>query len=233
MKNNKSVIVILSIVLVTSALLTTIPSLSFGQKETDTHAGNFDHIKVFDSNGKLISSWGPTGSGDGQFLHAHGIGLDSAGNVYVSDAENYNIQKFDSKGKFITKWGSKGSGDGQFLQPESIDVDSNGNVFVVDFKNANIQKFDNNGKFITKWGSKGTGEGQFRGPWGVAIDSAGNVYVSDQQNPVVQTRNYRIQKFSPDGMFISQWGSKGCGPDQFLVVHDLKVDSSDNIYISD
>jgi sugar lactone lactonase YvrE len=76
------------------------------------------------------------------------------------------------------------------------------------------------------WGSKGSGEGQFIENHGIDIDSKGNIYVVD-------TRNYRIQKFSPDGTFLTQWGSKGCGPDQFLVVHDLKVDSSDNIYISD
>jgi tripartite motif-containing protein 71 len=160
MRNSTSALIVLPIViiaLVSIILTTNFSSSSFGQKETNATAGGFDHIKKFDSNGKLITSWGSTGSGDGQFLHAHGIGLDSAGNVYVSDAENYNIQKFDSNGKFITKWGSRGSGDGQFLTPESIDVDSNGNVFVVDFKNANIQKFDSNGKFITKWGSKGTG----------------------------------------------------------------------------
>src|SRR5919107_504089 len=193
MKINKSVIVILTIVLVTSALLTTIPSFSFGQKETDTHAGSFDHIKVFDSNGKLISSWGPTGSGDGQFLHAHGIGLDSAGNVYVSDAENTNIQKFDSNGKFITKWGSKGSGDGQFIGPWGVAIDSAGNVYVSDQQNPVVSKFDNNGKFITKWGSKGSGEGQFVHLHDVAVDSNDKVYVTDGRD------NSRIEKFDNNG----------------------------------
>ena len=56
----------------------------------------------------LLSAWGTKGTGPGQFLHAHGIAVDSEGNVYVSDAEKCNIQKFDSEGKFITMWGMKG-----------------------------------------------------------------------------------------------------------------------------
>src|SRR3954471_17948888 len=102
MKNNKSILIILSILLITSIILTTnFSSSSFSQNDntTNTTQGGFNHIKKFDSDGKLITSWGQTGSSQGQFLHAHGIGLDSAGNVYVSDAENYNIQKFDSDGK--------------------------------------------------------------------------------------------------------------------------------------
>ena len=65
----------------------------------------FHYVKKFDSNGTLITAWGTKGTGPGQFLHAHGITVDSGGNVYVSDAEKCNVQKFDSEGNFITMWG--------------------------------------------------------------------------------------------------------------------------------
>ncbi|MGE5685802.1 MAG: 6-bladed beta-propeller, partial [Nitrososphaerota archaeon] len=64
----------------------------------------FHYVKKFDSNGTLISTWGTKGTGPGQFLHAHGITVDSKGYVYVSDAEKCNVQKFDSEGNFITMW---------------------------------------------------------------------------------------------------------------------------------
>ena len=83
----------------------------------------FHYVKKFDSNGTLITAWGTKGTGPGQFLHAHGITVDSSGNVYVSDAEKCNVQKFDSNGKFITMWGTRGTGPGQFYQPESMAVD--------------------------------------------------------------------------------------------------------------
>src|SRR5215207_3595069 len=144
---------------------------------------NFHSVKKFDKNGKFITSWGTRGTGQGQFLHIHGIALDSSGNVYTSDEENSRVQKFDSNGKFITMWGSEGSGKGQFSKRiEDINVDSSGNVYVVDYGNNRIQKFDSNGKFITMWGSKGTDSGEFNRPWGIAFDQAGNAYVTDQRN---------------------------------------------------
>ena len=67
----------------------------------------FHYVKKFDSNGTLITAWGIKGTGPGQFLHVHGIAVDSNGFVYVSDAEKCNIQKFDSEGNFIKAWDIK------------------------------------------------------------------------------------------------------------------------------
>ena len=83
MRDNKSLIIILTIVIITSTILATnFSSSSFGQEKTDTELIGFNHIRKFDSNGQFITSWGSKGSGEGQFLHAHGIGVDSStGNV--------------------------------------------------------------------------------------------------------------------------------------------------------
>jgi DNA-binding beta-propeller fold protein YncE len=45
-------------------------------------------------------------------------------------------------------------------------------------------------------GGNGSGRGQFNNPHGIAVDSAGNIFVAD-------TGNGRIQKFSPNGTFIT------------------------------
>ena len=143
------------------------------EEETKNNPPGFKSIKKFDSDGKFITSWGSEGDDDGEFLHAHGIAIDSSsGNVYVSDDDKNSIQKFTSDGQFITSWGPEGTGDGQFLRPEAVAIDSSsGNVYVADFEGNNIQKFDSDGNFITKWGSKGDGEGEFQRPWGVTVDS--------------------------------------------------------------
>lgn len=63
--------------------------------------------------------------------------------------------------------------------------------------------------FVTQWGQAfGSGNGQFNHPLGVAVDTAGNVYVVD-------SGNYRIEKFTSNGAFLSQWGSAGTGNGQF------------------
>ena len=97
-------------------------------------------------------------------------------------------------------------------------------------------KYDKDGNFVTEWGSRGSGEGQFEfippnpdeGPDAgfVAIDGEGNVLVSDAYNG-------RIQKFDPDGKFLSQFGSIGPAEDQFdKILGPVYVDSEGNIYVS-
>jgi DNA-binding beta-propeller fold protein YncE len=114
------------------------------EEEEETENNNnppiFKSIKKFDSEGKFIASWGSEGYGDGQFLHAHGIDIDSSGNVYVSDDDKNSIQKFDSDGNFITSWGSEGTDDGQFWLPHDIAIDSSDNVYVVDSGNVHEKK---------------------------------------------------------------------------------------------
>ena len=57
-------------------------------------------------------------------------------------------------------------------------------------------------------------------------DSDANVYVVD-------TRNVRVQKFDSNGNFITMWGSLGCKDDQFLIPHDIAIDSEGKIYVTD
>ena len=80
--------------------------------------------------------------------------MDSAGNVYVADADNNRIQKFTKEGVFLAKWGTYGTGDGQFYDPKGVAVDSAGNVYVADAYNNRIQKFTEDGVFLTKWGTR-------------------------------------------------------------------------------
>ena len=141
-------------------------------------------------------------SGSENLIQApHGIDIDTSGNIYISDSNNF-IEKFDSNGKFITKWGSNGTGNGQFLHPHDVAVDPSGFVYVGDYYIPNIQKFDSNGKFITKWGSKGNGDGKFNHNHYIAVDSSGSVYEADRDNGY-------FQKFDSNGKFITKWGSKG------------------------
>jgi len=203
----------------------------------------------FNSNGEFITKWGPAGTGDAEFKFpylsdwdeiARGIAVDENGNVYVADAGNHRIQKFASDGQFITKWGSYGKDPGQFDFPSEIAVDKNGYVYVVDSNNDRIQKFTDGGQFVTMWGSHGTGEGAFnfnddpqfrphiKGPQGggIAIDADGNVYVAD-------TVNDRVQKFTSNGQFISEWEDDGSRGGEFARPFGIATDKAGNVYATD
>ncbi len=75
-------------------------------------------------------------------------------------------------------------------------------------------------------GGKGSGKGEFNDPLGIAVDPVGNVLVAD-------SRNGRIQKFNPSGVFISGIGTKGTGYGQFAEPNGLATDKEGNIYVAD
>ncbi len=63
-------------------------------------------------------------------------------------------------------------------------------------------------------------------PADIALDSQGNVYILD-------SGNHRIQKFTPDGQYITTIGNKGQGPAEFIYPLSLDVDSRGYLHISD
>lgn len=75
-------------------------------------------------------------------------------------------------------------------------------------------------------GGKGLEFGQLDFPRGMAIDSKGNILIAD-------TNNGRLQRFSPDGMFLKVIGSKGDGPGEFREPSGVAVDSEGYIYVAD
>lgn len=96
---------------------------------------------------------GSAGSLDGngsaaRFNQPEGVGLDSAGNVYVADTLNHTIRRIAVNGDVTTIAGlplnsgtSDGSGTGaRFNQPYSIAVDTSGNIWVTDTFNHTIRR---------------------------------------------------------------------------------------------
>ncbi len=63
-------------------------------------------------------------------------------------------------------------------------------------------------------------------PADIAFDSQGNIYILD-------SGNHRIQKFSPDGKYLTTIGQQGQGPGEFQYPQSLSLDSEGNLYISD
>jgi len=180
-----------------------------------------------------VLAWGSQGAGDGQLFNPKGVAVDKAGYIYVVDSGNHRVQRFDAQGRFIAKWGSQGASPGQFQEPWGIAVDDGGHVYVADTWNHRVQKFDQDGRFLLQWGTFGDTRGElgqggvFYGPRDIAIDGEGNLYVTD-------TGNKRVQKFSPEGEFLGQWGGGGVDAGQFQEPVGIAIsERSGDIFIAD
>jgi DNA-binding beta-propeller fold protein YncE len=161
-----------------------------------------DPILKFDASGKLVKSFGA-----GMFILPHGIHVDRAGNVWVTDGlggngKGHQVIKFSPDGKVLMRLGRAGVAGGH-----------DGNT------NARIVKFSPDGKFIKTWGHKGSAPGEFDIPHTLAMDHQGRLFVGDRQNN-------RIQIFDQDGNFIAQWF-------QFSRPSGVYIDRHDVIYVAD
>jgi DNA-binding beta-propeller fold protein YncE len=71
--------------------------------------GANNRIAKFDKDGRFITQWGSTGTGQGQFGGVKGLAIDAQGNVYAADAGNKRIQVFDATGRFLREFGNVGT----------------------------------------------------------------------------------------------------------------------------
>jgi sugar lactone lactonase YvrE len=193
-------------------------------------------LKFNADTGVRVAAFGTVGTGDGQFNRPYGIAIDPASrDLYISERDNGRVQRVTNTGAFVMKWGtpgSAGSPQGNFDQPIGIAADAAGNVYVADNRNQRVQKFrvrfaagawivDN----VAMWGTPGTGAGQFNRPYGLALDGAGNVWVADGLNA-------RVQKFSPDGIYLQTVGARGSGDGQFIIPTGIAFDASGAMYVT-
>jgi uncharacterized protein (TIGR03663 family) len=166
--------------------------------------------------------FGEPGSGPGQLNEPRGLASDSRGNLYVADTKNSRIQVFDSNGQFLRVIGVPGSGDGQLKEPCGVAVDADGTVIVADTWNHRIARFKPDGSWLGVWIDDQRG---FFGPRAVLL-SRGSLYVAD-------TGNKRVVRFDKDGKRVSDWGTAGSGPGQFVEPVGLAADGAGNILVAD
>ncbi|MBX3411993.1 MAG: hypothetical protein KF708_04690 [Pirellulales bacterium] len=162
---------------------------------------------------KFVASFGEHGTEDGQFLSPIGLAFDRDDFLYVTDAQQNRVQRFTSEGKFLDKI------DVGFF-PSGIALDGEGLIYVAVMMDHKIRVYrrvpamseksdvPSAYELVREWGGKGTAAGEFDQPGGLAFDRAGALVVCDQVN-------HRVQRFSPEGKFLNQWGEYGDKPGQF------------------
>ena len=166
-------------------------------------------IMEFESNGRLVRSWG-----DGMFSEGKVAAIPEA--HWTGDKSHYSAV-----------YGPAGC---TACGAHSVRVDPQGNIWVIDAPGHVVYKLNAEGKEIMRLGSKGvagTGSNTFNLPTDVAFAANGDLYVSDGYGSA------RVVKFSRDGKYLSQWGTRGKGPGGFGLPHNLVTDAQGRVYVTD
>ena len=150
---------------------------------------------------------GVSGTNDGvgsaaRFWFPHGIAVDSADNVYITELNGHTIRKLTPAGVVSTVAGTpgiSGTNDGpgaaaRFNQPWALTVDQQTNIYVADSGNHTIRKIAPDGTVTTLAGKPGVrgyangtnGNAKFDTPSGVVMNTEGALYVSEYYNQTIR-----------------------------------------------
>jgi peptidoglycan hydrolase-like protein with peptidoglycan-binding domain/sugar lactone lactonase YvrE len=116
-----------------------------------TDAGN-NNVAIFRPNGAYVTSWGTSGTSEGQLFGPEGIAFDlnGNGNAYITEFSACRVQIFNKNGTFLSGMNGPGWQDscgsntgqfGQFTDPQFPDFDASGNLYVPDSGNSRVEKF--------------------------------------------------------------------------------------------
>jgi M6 family metalloprotease-like protein len=157
-----------------------------------------------------------------------GVAVDSAGNVYVVDTRQNEVQRFqwdDVAGNYTYVPGFASDTahevDGAPIEsPRDIAVGPDDQVYLLDSGSSRVLVAD--GPADTTWEVFLSGD--WGNPYGITVDLAGRLYVAD-------TDNHRILRHG-SGVTHS-FGSWGSGPAQFRYPRDVAVDVYGRMYVVD
>jgi len=173
---------------------------------------------------RRLPAIGRRGISDGRFQKPRAMAVDSNDLLYIVDM-TARIQVFDTQGKFIRKWSTP---DHEIGKPTGITIGNDGNVLVADTHYYQLLIYSPRGELLKIiGGSKGQTPGEFGLVTDAVQDSDDNYYISEYGE------YDRIQKFSPEGEFILQWGGHGDQPGQFARPQNMAIDADDNIWVAD
>lgn len=226
-----------------------------GTPKLGANAPSMGYQEVPDWPAPVLNAAGTPG-GPWNFIQVSGVAINSNGNILVLHRGAHPIMEFEPSGKYVRSWG-----DGMFSEGKvgaiapadrvpgralysaiygpagcdscgahSIRVDPGHNIWVVDAPGQVIYKMSQQGKILMQLGHKGVSGAShdtFNLPTDVAFAPNGDFYISDGY------AGNRVVKFSHDGRYLLEWGTRGTGPGQFELPHNLAIDAEGKVYVSD
>jgi DNA-binding beta-propeller fold protein YncE len=156
-------------------------------------------VIVLAPDGSVLGTWG-----EGAFPHPHAIHIAADQTVFCTDDGAHTVSRHTLDGRLLMRLGEPGRSSGfhsgrPFSRCTHTALSPQGDIYVTDgYHNHRVHKFSPDGDLLLSWGASGAGPGEFNFPHNVVCDADGWVYVADREN-------HRIQVFSGDGEFETEW----------------------------
>jgi DNA-binding beta-propeller fold protein YncE len=80
-------------------------------------------VKLYDTNGNFIRSFGRYGNRYGELARPKGVAVDREGRVYVADAQLDSIQAYDPDGQLLLAFGQPGTSPIPLVLPAKVAID--------------------------------------------------------------------------------------------------------------
>lgn len=175
--------------------------------------GKNEAIQTFEPSGSLASEFSVSGSASCIFFCVLGkatltqIATDSAGNVYLPNPPNHEVQEFNPGGSETIQTFT-GSTVGAFGEPHAVAVDSEGNVYVADSSNGRVVRIEHSTGAQSVLDNEGAKT--------VAIDPSNNdVFVGEYNgNDACGSESspcFHVVEYGPGGERLGDFGAGSIG----------------------
>jgi sugar lactone lactonase YvrE len=176
--------------------------------------------------GQLDAVWGRPGTAPGRLNHPRSITIDNDDLLYIVD-KTPRIQVFTTDGKLIRSWQTPNY---EFGKPCGLSFDLDGNLLVADTHYYRILTYTKTGELLpekTIGGIRGFTPGLFHFVTDCQQDKRGNYFIAEYGE------FDRIQRFSKDRKFVTQWGGHGSELGQFLRPQKMEFDRAGLLWVTD
>ncbi len=195
-------------------------------------------------------------AGPWNYWQVPSVAVEKNGNILVLHRGDYPILEYRPNGDFIGPWGDVAFNRGKVVSvprdrrtaamsgyqalygpagcsncgAHEIRTDPQGNVWAVDATGQVIYKLTPDGHTVMTLGTRGRAgatHDTFYLPTDIAFAPNGELVVSDGYG------NARVLRFSQAGKYLGEFGTRGNGPGQFQLPHNVVIDARGRLYVSD
>jgi DNA-binding beta-propeller fold protein YncE len=161
------------------------------------------------------------GTGPGRMKRPINIRIDSDGTRYVTDTGRDQVLVYDREDRFLRAFGI----EGQF-RPVDLAIAAD-RLYVADIAHHQIQVLDKaTGTLLFKFGKPGSGDGELFHPTNIALGPDGDIYV-------VETSNFRVQRFTAAGKPVRTYGAVGSTVGSFARPKGIAMDRAGRLLVGD